>query len=273
MALRAVIDHPKFFELKKLIVSGRGITLGYLEATWHFAGRFTPQGNIGKYTDGQIESWVEWHGEPGALVAALVASRWLDKDAAYRLLVHDWPQHADKATKNALVRAKLQFCTPTPSVQNGDMSVQNGDMYSENALPYGLPVPEPVPVPEPGAGAGPYIARSENRHGAQLRVLVVEDDWPEFLARWQQAGLPCVAEDLNEGRHVWSTMDFKARLTASQSLLDRTLAGEFDDPAFHPLPKNFLRVGYKRPVRNRAGPSGGGATRRAAARFMQQGEQ
>ena len=90
-----------------------------------------------------------------------------------------------------------------------------------------------------------------------LRVLVVEDGWPQFLVKWQQAGLPCIDEDLSDGRHVWSTMDFDARFLASQSLTDRILAGEFDEPKYHPLPKNYLRVGFKRPVRNRTSSTNG----------------
>jgi hypothetical protein len=121
--------------------------MGWLEAVWHFTGRFTPQGNIGKYTDQAIEAWVEWNGEPGFLIASLIETGWLDRENTHRLVVHDWAQHADKATKNALVRGKLQFCVPTvrtPCVQCTNESLEIG---TASRLPE--PVPEPVPVPEP----------------------------------------------------------------------------------------------------------------------------
>jgi hypothetical protein len=133
MALRAVPDHPKFADLKQRLGRSKGATLGYLECVWHFTGRFTPQGNIGKYTDDAIEAWVEWDGEPGALIRALVNSKWVDEDSVHRLLIHDWPTHADKATKQALVRSKTTFCVPTvhtPGAQNDVLSA--------------LPVPVPV---------------------------------------------------------------------------------------------------------------------------------
>jgi hypothetical protein len=162
MALRAVPDHPKFAQLKVILGQPKGPVAGWLEMMWHFTGRFTPQGNIGKYTDTAIEAWVEWNGEPGALIAALVKSGWIDHDPVHRLLVHDWAQHADKATKNALMRAKMAFCSPgvrTP--------------YPETASPYRLPVPEPVPEPEPG--------------GSTYSAPATEDEIPEGLADLQYA--------------------------------------------------------------------------------------
>lgn len=137
MALRAVPDHPKFADLKMRLGLSKGATLGYLECIWHFTGRFTPQGNIGKYPDSAIEAWVEWEGDPGSLIAGLIESKWLDVDTEQRILVHDWHFHADKATKQAINRAKLEF--HVPSVRP---PVAHSDVLSS------LPVPVPVPVPE-----------------------------------------------------------------------------------------------------------------------------
>lgn len=138
MALRAVPDHPKFAELKAILNQPKGPVAGWLEMMWHFTGRFTPQGNIGKYTDMAIEAWVEWNGEPGALIEAFVKAGWIDRDPVHRLLVHDWAEHADKATKNALGRSKIAFCTPGVRTE-----------IPEVGTPYRPPVPEPVPVPVP----------------------------------------------------------------------------------------------------------------------------
>jgi hypothetical protein len=75
MALRAVPDHPKFYRLKTILHLNRGSALGYLEGTWHFCARFTPQGNIGKYSDEEIEAWLEWDGEPGARKSGVPVDR------------------------------------------------------------------------------------------------------------------------------------------------------------------------------------------------------
>jgi hypothetical protein len=80
---------------------------------WHFTARFTPQGNIGKYPDDAIENWVEWNGNPGELIAALVHCGWIDANREHRLVVHDWHQHADKAVHTDLARKLQRFANGT----------------------------------------------------------------------------------------------------------------------------------------------------------------
>jgi len=179
VALRAVPDHPKFANLKSILGQPKGAVLGWLEAVWHFTGRFTPQGNIGKYSDESIEAWVEWNCKPGELIAGMVRAGWLDEDANYRLLVHDWAQHADKATKNALSRAKQTFCVPgvgTPCPNAGTVSVQVSEIQekpTEPSMMYEPPVPEPVhaetrPEPEPEP-------EPEKNHGQKAAAVI--DAW------------------------------------------------------------------------------------------------
>lgn len=110
MALRAVAEHPKLTHLKSLLGAKiRALPLGYLELLWHFTGRFTPQGNVGKYEDAVIEQWIGYDGEPGTLIEALVQARWIDRDEEYRLLVHDWDEACDEATKKAVRRKRLRL--------------------------------------------------------------------------------------------------------------------------------------------------------------------
>lgn len=171
MALRAVPDHPKFADLKQRLGRSKGATLGYLECVWHFTGRFTPQGNLGKYSDSAIEAWVEWDGEPGSLIAALVESKWLDLDPVHRILVHDWSTHADKAAKQSLNRSKLEFCVPT---------VDTGRTH--NYVLSALPVPVPVPVPESGAEPrkrAPLALVQPLPEDAEQRIRAIADDAPD----------------------------------------------------------------------------------------------
>jgi hypothetical protein len=149
MALRAVPEHPKFACLKALLGQPKGATVGWLEMIWHFTGRFAPQGNIGKYDDRSIETWIEWNGEPGALITAMVKSGWLDEDPVHRLCVHDWHQHADKACRAALKRSKLSFCSHYV-LPAGEQSEHIAPKSDDAILAPGtLPVPVPVPVPDP----------------------------------------------------------------------------------------------------------------------------
>jgi hypothetical protein len=119
MALRAVIDHPKFNRLKALIRCNRSVALGYLECLWHFTGRFAPAGDLGRYEDAEIEAWLEWDGPEGALIEAMIKARWIDRDPVHRLIVHDWRDHADDATRAAVKRKNLEWVTPTESGQLG----------------------------------------------------------------------------------------------------------------------------------------------------------
>lgn len=186
MALRAVPDHPKFANLKSALGQPKGAVMGWLEAIWHFTGRFTPQGNIGKYSVEAIEAWVEWNGEPGALIEALVRTGWLDRDPVYVLLVHDWAEHADKATKNALKRAGQTFyhqSVRTPSVQRTDGLSISGNM-SRLPVPEPEPVPEPVPEPESAVNGAGYASIS-----ADLSVLArcLSEELGIFDIREQEA--------------------------------------------------------------------------------------
>jgi hypothetical protein len=176
MALRAVDDHPKLHDLKSILSIGRGEALGYLEALWHFTGRFTPAGNIGAYSDTAIESWIEWKGAPGALMAALVQSKWIDANETHRLVIHDWHDHADDATKLALKRKKIGFVTCP------DLS---------RHVPDNIPTQSGLPGAGAGAGAepgaGPEFALTAGQGPAVTAAylpLVTGEEFPIEQARF-----------------------------------------------------------------------------------------
>ncbi len=138
MAKRGVLEHPKFSRLKTLLCVNKSTALGYLECLWQFTGRFTPQGNIGKYTDADIEAWLEWGGEEGKLIESLVVSGWVETDQMHRLLIHDWHEHADNTTKISLKRNGQEFLTCKKLSQQ-----------CLNSVSTVLQPPEPIPEPEP----------------------------------------------------------------------------------------------------------------------------
>lgn len=101
--------HPKTMELARALGCRRPEAVGTLEMLWHFAAQFAPAGDIGRHTDLAIEEACDWGGTPGALVAQLVACRWLDAHPTYRLVVHDWHTHADQAVHKLLARRGESF--------------------------------------------------------------------------------------------------------------------------------------------------------------------
>jgi len=137
---RGTPDHPKTHGLAAALGVGVPQAVGHLEILWHWTAKFAPQGDVGRWADVDIERAAMWTGEPGALVRALVASRYLDACQQHRLVVHDWHEHADDGTKKALQRKGLKFVRTT--ADNGGQR----RTFSENG---GLPLPEPVPLPEP----------------------------------------------------------------------------------------------------------------------------
>lgn len=137
MAKRTTLEHPKFARLKLVLSLDKFAVLGVLETLWQMVGRYTPQGNIGKYSDEEIEAWMEWRGEPGSLVSALVKCGWLDVCSTHRLVVHDWADHIDHTTATALKRAKLE-----------PVKAQVLEQCSHSVRTVFAP-PEPEPEPEP----------------------------------------------------------------------------------------------------------------------------
>lgn len=109
MALRQVIDHPKFEDLRAMLGAPRCDVLGVLECQWHFTARYASAGDIGKWGDSQILAWLGWKPERGELIEALVKCHWLDRSDEHRLIVHDWHEHADIQVHTELAKKTLLF--------------------------------------------------------------------------------------------------------------------------------------------------------------------
>ncbi len=108
--LRLVTGKAKFATFQRRVGGPRALAVGLLELLWHFTAANAADGSIGQHSDEEIEAWIGWNGEPGALVEALVASRWVDRVAgAARLYTHDWHDHADRSVHMRLGRERRRF--------------------------------------------------------------------------------------------------------------------------------------------------------------------
>ena len=110
---RGTPDHPKVRTLARRLGINHGWAVGILELLWHFAAQYAPRGDIGRYSDEEIAEGCSWPSErpAGELIGALVECRLLDQDEEYRLLVHDWAEHADSAVHYRLAKARVRFAT------------------------------------------------------------------------------------------------------------------------------------------------------------------
>lgn len=208
---RGTPDHPKMSRLAETLGIPKAYAVGLLEMLWHFTGRFAPRGDIGRYPDSDIARAVGWETEPSKLIHALLQEGWIDSDNAYRLLIHDWPEHCEQAVRKYLSRNKLRFARKSGRRPDAVKPAPSGP-----PLPLPLPMPEPMPKPttlRPSVAVVPTKPESEfpSRRAANvylrhypkgeppgamfkvLRPLVVEHTWdvvePELEAYLERTAI------------------------------------------------------------------------------------
>lgn len=108
---RGTPDHPKTRRLMRLLSIETWQACGILETLWHFTAKHAIRGDIGRWTDEEIAEGIGWTKDASELVSALVESRWLDRSDKYRLIVHDWHDHADDSVKKTLKNRGETFVT------------------------------------------------------------------------------------------------------------------------------------------------------------------
>lgn len=146
---RGTVEHPKMFELAKLLGVEHCTAVGIMESLWHITAKYAQQGNIGKFTNSAIAEQLHWTGDPDRLVGALCRARWLDICPANRLLVHDWKDHCEQTVTKWLARHNLDFLTVQTST-----AIQKDSQMDSLPLPLPKPMPAPRPEPAPQATAG-----------------------------------------------------------------------------------------------------------------------
>ncbi|MCU1339310.1 MAG: hypothetical protein JWO19_4891 [Bryobacterales bacterium] len=189
---RGTPRHPKVSHLRELLKISLPTAIGYLELLWHFTAEFAPQGDIGRYSDARIEAGLSWTGAKGKLVESLAVAGWLDRHPEWRLLVHDWPDHADAAVKKRLERSGLPFLRvndePTGQRQT---TADNGPLARAPSNPD--PSPEPEPEPEPIDTPAVFVKNAvfaktaESRQGDRERLSPLDEELIQTLGLWKRA--------------------------------------------------------------------------------------
>lgn len=106
---RGTPEHPKTLLMMFALKIPKPHACGILELLWHFTAKYAPTGAIGKYSDSQLAQQIGWEGDPMRLIEVLVDCGWLDRHPKHRLVVHDWHEHADNATKKHMGRSSMAF--------------------------------------------------------------------------------------------------------------------------------------------------------------------
>ncbi len=103
---------PKFRRLMTMTGLGRAATAGTLELLWLFVMDQAPAGDIGKWSDQDIEAELDWNGKDGLLIESLIKARWLDQCEKHRLVIHDWTDHLPEFIKKKVGRGTITIALP-----------------------------------------------------------------------------------------------------------------------------------------------------------------
>jgi hypothetical protein len=99
----------KFKQLKRKLKLKYWQVVGVLETLWRVTQNDAPAGDIGKLDNEEIAEALEWEGDANSLIDALIETHWLDEDDEFRLIVHDWSEHAPNHLQGAFKKHGRQF--------------------------------------------------------------------------------------------------------------------------------------------------------------------
>ena len=95
-SFQEVKDHPKTWRLARVLSIPRREAIGILHLLWWWTMDYADDGDISRFSPGDIADACLWESDdPATFVAALVSSGWID-DSEQGLHVHDWDQHSGK---------------------------------------------------------------------------------------------------------------------------------------------------------------------------------
>lgn len=157
--------HPKTRRLAIILGMERPHVVGHLIALWGWALEYAEEGDLSKFHPFEIADAGDWPtSDAERFIAALVEAKWIDKDLAGGLTIHDWEQYSGKYAKEkkqARERVKKHrekekaLGRTTPSVGSGDPEPKsdaiskrksNGDVTLCNALPTNQPNQPTLPL-------------------------------------------------------------------------------------------------------------------------------
>jgi hypothetical protein len=219
---REAVGHTKMKRLCRRLDIPTYQGVGLLESLWHLTAREAPRGDIGKLSDEDIALGIDYRGDETHLIECLVQSGWIDRSDQFRLLVHDWDEHADDAVNLKLARSNEFFCTgavPNFTRIGGKERESIANFYSvrmpcaQNSDPCALPVPSPpssLPVPEPVVEVLCSSENPDEPHAAELpsgEPARKPDASTGIAVVDNSRGTRLSAEELPEAWEVWAMTD------------------------------------------------------------------
>lgn len=164
-------EHPKTKRLCRLLALPRPMVVGYLHFLWWWAYDYAPEGDLSPFTDEDIADAVDWDGDPGELMRALVQAGFVNEDRR----LHDWAdfaqkwierRRADRERKRAGTR-KEQTVQRTSTGVPAEIRSHSGVTGPDRTIP-DLTKPDSSPQPPPQAeGENPPTPRKRGARSGQ----------------------------------------------------------------------------------------------------------
>jgi hypothetical protein len=206
---RGTPEHPKLVRFAKVLGVRRYVAVGLLEMLWHLTARYTPAGDVGKWSDEEIATALDWDGKPAVLTQALVESGLLERHPAHRLIIHDWAEHADDAVKLLLKRRGCGFVSRHVATCS-DINL--------------LPKPEPKPEPEPEVS---FATLTQGAEAPRPTELGFDRFWKTYPKKRHKPAASRAWKTVDGARHLEAILAGVERWQAS----DPWYRGFVEDPA------------------------------------------
>lgn len=171
---RGTPRHPKMFALAEALKVPLSQAVGIMEMLWQFTADHCPRGNVGSIPDAAIAQSVAWSKKSTVLIEALCEVGFLERNAAHRLIIHDWPDHAESSVCKKLSRSGKDFL---PSYgKTAKQLLDSRDVFVESIEDTSL---SDCPSREAEAKAEALGSSQISENSSRARVL-----FDEFLPRW-----------------------------------------------------------------------------------------
>ena len=278
MKLNAV-DSMKFKKLQRRLGVPRVVVVGTLELLWMATAKNARRGDIGRFSNEEIAIECDWEGDPDQLVESLVETGWVDRSENYRLVIHDWHDHAPGFIKAWITNQNTTFATAENTV-SGE-STRDGPRASSSDEPRDGPLDEPRDGPSARANqAKPIQAHSSQSNSSQSKPCRPRSDlvfvWGEVQERLRSVGVASFHKTTmaaqENGYTPGQAMELIDHWSAIRDQYER--AGK---PNPRPLVARLTRVSPKTPTEQGWAPpghrgGGGGASLMAQIRRLEEQE-
>lgn len=184
---RGTPDHPKTKRLMQILNCDQITAVGILEMVWHWAARYAPQGDIGRWSPEHIAAGIGWGHGARALVDALADAGYFDRHRKHRYLIHDWHEHAEDAVKKYIARNNLTFLTMSRRVRTKSRHVTPAVAVAvASAIAHnGTDNPPIPPTPEAPNGHPPGPPADAGGSGQGRKASDVERVAKAVKAKWR----------------------------------------------------------------------------------------